>query len=306
MSPGPVFVTGAGSGIGWCLAGTLGGKGHRVYAGARKPSHLRALADLPNVVAVRCDVTRPEEIEAAVRLVRDRGEGLYGLVNNAGVGGLGGFVAFTDRDLRDMFDVNVFGPHRMTNACLPLLLERRGRIVNIGSQGGSITKRYFGPYTMTKFALEAYTVSLDEEMAPHGVRASIVQPGGIVSEIDQKSLPSTLARLARARPPFRDEAQALAEAIQQPGDFDPSRPEGADNRNPSPPDLVATAVEDALFSPHPRRRYLVGTRWEGDRVLAALLERLLDANESPSHGYSRDELVALLDRHLAERKNPPR
>ena len=62
------------------------------------------------------------------------------------------------------------------------------------------------------------------------------------------------------------------------------------------------AIAHALFDPQPRESYLVGTRWEGDRVLHALLDRLLEANESPSHGYTRDELVALLDEHLATRK----
>jgi hypothetical protein len=64
---------------------------------------------------------------------------------------------------------------------------------------------------------------------------------------------------------------------------------------------VSDAVLDALFSDHPKRRYLVGTRWEGDRVLDALIGRLLDENDNPAHGYSRDELVAMLDRHLAAR-----
>jgi len=64
---------------------------------------------------------------------------------------------------------------------------------------------------------------------------------------------------------------------------------------------VAVAVDDALFAEAPKRRYLVGTRWEGDRVLNGLIERLLDENDCPSHGYDRDELVAILDRHIASR-----
>ena len=65
--------------------------------------------------------------------------------------------------------------------------------------------------------------------------------------------------------------------------------------------IVTEAVTHALFDPKPRRRYLVGTRWEGNRVIHALIERLLDANESPAHGYSRAELIAILDEHSARR-----
>jgi NAD(P)-dependent dehydrogenase (short-subunit alcohol dehydrogenase family) len=233
--------------------------------------------------------------------VRSEGKGLYGLVNNAGIAGIGPHACFSDQDLRDLFDVNVYGPHRMTNAFLPLLLESQGRIVNIGSQGGMITGRYFGPYTMTKHALEAYTESLAAELEPHGVGVSIVEPGGIVSEIGAKSDAANRARLGRAPAPFREEARALLESLDQDDAFDENEPESAANRRPSSPDIVVEAVEDALFSLHPRRRYLVGTRWEGNRVVHALLERLLDANESPRHRYSREELIALLDEHLEDR-----
>ena len=65
--------------------------------------------------------------------------------------------------------------------------------------------------------------------------------------------------------------------------------------------IVAEVVYDALFAPTPKLRYLVGTKWEGDRVLNALMSKLLDENDNPKHGYSRDELIALLDRHLAAR-----
>ena len=60
---------------------------------------------------------------------------------------------------------------------------------------------------------------------------------------------------------------------------------------------------DALVSPQPKPRYLVGTKWEGNRVIHALVSKLLDENDNPVHGYSRDELVALLDRHLSERRS---
>lgn len=290
-----ILVTGASSGIGRDLVETLARLGHRVHATARQADDLAALARIENVSPLELDVRDPALVQAARDELVQAGKGLDGLVNNAGVGGLGPLASFRDEDLRDQFEVNVFGPHRLTNAVLPLLVQAGGRVVNIGSQGGMITGRYFGAYCMTKHALEAYTTALAEELEPHGVAVSIVQPGGIVSEIGAKSQPGTTARLEQAPPPFDEECRALLESFAQPPAPDPEGEESAENRKPSRPSLVTDAVLDALFSEEPRKRYLVGTRWEGDRMLRALSERLVEANDSPSMGRSRDELIDLLD-----------
>ncbi|HNT26317.1 MAG TPA: SDR family oxidoreductase [Anaerolineales bacterium] len=303
----PILVTGASTGIGNCLVRYLAGRGHTVYATARKDIDLQALGQIEGVIPLGVDVRQPGQVQAAVQEVVERGLGLYGLVNNAGVGVLGPFSTWTDEEMFDIFDVNVFGPHRMTNACLPLLLAAKGRIVNIGSQGGMITSRYYGPYTMTKHALEAYTTALHEELWPHGVMVSIVQPGGIVTNVGENSFSGTKAHFERAEPPFREDAEQVLvgfEAPETPRSED--EPESAANRKPSSPEIVAAAVYDALFSAQPKLRYLVGTRWEGMRVLNALVERLLDENDNPVHNLDRDELVKLLDEHLARRSGSGR
>jgi NAD(P)-dependent dehydrogenase (short-subunit alcohol dehydrogenase family) len=191
----------------------------------------------------------------------------------------------------------------MTNAFVRLLLESKGRIVNIGSQGGIITSRYYGPYTMTKHALEAYTLCLNLELAPYGIWVSIVQPGGIVSNAGLNSLPGTIARFQRAAPPFKEEAEQVLAGFNQPSQPDYDKEESETNRKPSSPEIVSIAVYDALFSEKPKLRYLVGTKWEGDRVINALIDKLLDENDNPQHNYSRDELVTLLDRHISQRSD---
>jgi len=334
-----ILVTGASSGIGRCLTERLSALGHRVYATARKARDLAALAEIENVVPIRLDLRRPQEIEEAARRVQEGRRELWGLVNNAGTGGIGPIAAWTDAELDSIFAVNALGPVRMSRAFLPLLLAARGRIVNIGSQGGSISKKYFGPYTMTKHALEAFTVALDEEVAPFGVRVSVVQPGGVVTAIGDNSVVEDLGRFRRAPAPFHTEAAEVARALERSpepsnegtrsgsagadatggptsGETNPPAAhmratgdeaapgpdaESEENRKPSPPELVVDSVLHALFDEVPRRRYLVGTRWEGNRVLDLLFERVADANDSPSMGYRRDELVAWLDRKLLER-----
>jgi len=238
----------------------------------------------------------------AVTFITAQGTGLYGLVNNAGLGGLGYFTTWSEAEFQQILDVNVAGPWRLGNAFLDLLLAAQGRIVNIGSQGGTVSKKLYGPYTMTKHALEAYTMALNEELRPFHVHVSIVQPGGIVSNIGANSLPDMVARLRRARPPFADEAQQiLASFDSAPPPPEPDAPESESNRKPSSPEIVAAAVYHALFADRPKLRYMVGTHWEGNRVINTLIDRLLDANDSPVHRYSRDELVALLDQHLQAR-----
>jgi NAD(P)-dependent dehydrogenase (short-subunit alcohol dehydrogenase family) len=304
-----VLVTGASSGIGNATARYLAERGCRVYGTVRNEKAAATLSATPNVVPLTCDVTKPDEIADAVRTVTNAGHGLYGLVNNAGLGELGMLSTWTDEELFHMFDVNVFGPFRVTNAFLPLLLDSKGRIVNIGSQGGMLSKNYYGPYTMTKHAIEAYTETLRAELEPYGVLASVVQPGGIATNIGAASQAGTVARFRRAQPPFREEAEQILAYFTAPapasGESTAAEAAGAEesetNRKPSPPEVVAEVVYDALFSPAPKVHYLVGTKWEGDRVLNTLIAKLLDENDNPKHDYSREQLVALLDRHIAER-----
>jgi NAD(P)-dependent dehydrogenase (short-subunit alcohol dehydrogenase family) len=304
-----VLVTGASSGIGNAVARYLAERGCVVYGTVRNEEAAARLREIPNVVPLMLDVTKLDEIREAVKLVTDTGHVLYGLVNNAGLGDLGMLSTWTDEEVFYIFDVNVFGPHRVTNAFLPLLVASKGRIVNIGSQGGMLAKSYYGPYTMTKHAIEAYTETLRAELEPYGVLASVVQPGGIATNIGAASHAGTVARFQRAQPPFREEAEQILGFLTAPapgpsvGAQAPSTPEeeSESNRKPSSPEIVAEAVYDALFSPAPKVHYLVGTKWEGDRVINALLAKLLDENDNPKHNYSRDELVRLLDRHMAER-----
>jgi NAD(P)-dependent dehydrogenase (short-subunit alcohol dehydrogenase family) len=302
-----VLVTGASSGIGNATARCLAERGCRVYGTVRNEDAAAKLREIPNVTPLLLDVTKPREIADAVRTVTNAGHGLYGLVNNAGLGELGMVSTWTDEELFHMFDVNVFGPFRMTNAFLPLLVASKGRIVNIGSQGGMLSKSYYGPYTMTKHALESYTETLRVELESYGVLASVVQPGGIATNIGAASQAGTVARFQRAQAPFREEAEQILAYFTAPApessvaEQAPSAKESESNRKPSSPEIVAVAVYDALFSPTPKLHYLVGTKWEGDRVLNTLIAKLLDENDNPKHDYSREQLVALLDRHIAER-----
>lgn len=300
---GPVLITGCSSGIGKFLAQYLAEQSIKVYASARKLPDLEwidNLAKFPreNIIRLQLDVTNPDSISKAQIFITENRIGLYAIVNNAGIGDLGFHTTFSEEEMHYIFNVNVFGPWRITNAFIDLLIESKGRIINIGSQGGMITKKLYGPYSMTKFALEAYSDSLREELSHFNVFVSIIQPGGIITEIGKKSLTGIVNRLERARYPFKKEADQILQRINEPPvvptESSNNQPESESNRKPSSPSIVAEAVLDALINPKPKKRYLVGTKWEGNRVIHGLIEKLLDENDNPVHNYSLEELFELL------------
>ncbi|MCE7733720.1 MAG: SDR family NAD(P)-dependent oxidoreductase [Candidatus Heimdallarchaeota archaeon] len=294
------MVTGASSGIGLDITKTLADLGHIVYATYRKESDYHSLNLINNVKPIKLDVRDYETMQQAKEEIIKDGHGLYGLVNNAGVGGLGLYSTWTSEELHDIFAINVYGPVNLANIMLPLLLKEGGRVVNIGSQGGMITKKYFGPYTMTKHALEAYTDSLDDELQPYGMKVSVVQPGGIVSKIGENSMEEMISRFKRANDPFTDEANSVIQSLTNPPPVDENIEEEEENRKISDPSIVSEAVVDALFSETPRQRYLVGTKWEGERVLNRLFRKIVEENDNPVHNYSRDKLVEMLDHHIKD------
>ena len=293
------LITGASSGIGFDIVKHLASLNHQVYATARKKTDLDNLDKIKNVIPLELDVTKPDQILKALSIIKSNNSSLYGLVNNAGLGGIGGFTTCNEEELQQIFDVNVYGPWRMTNALIGLLIKSQGRIVNIGSQGGMITDKFFGPYTMTKHALEAYTAALRLELEAHHVKVSIVQPGGIETDIVSNSMPGIIRRFKRAISPFKEEADQVLESFQEPLSPPDDEQESKSNRKPSSVKIVTDAVHHALFSDYPKPCYLVGTKWEGDRVINGLLKKIVLENDNPKHNYSRDELIMMLDKHLS-------
>lgn len=289
------LVTGAGSGIGLAIVETLAQAGHRVWAGARREEDLARLAAMPGVEALPLDLLSPASATAARDVLAAHGGRLDGLVNNAGIGEIGHLAAWRDDDVRRLFETNVFGLMRLTQALLPMLLAARGRVVNIGSMGGTINQPLFGPYTMSKHALEAYSETLRMEAAPHGLAVSIVQPGAVTTRIRESASAGTAARLAATPAPFDAEARRALEGLGTLPVSQPDAPESATNRRPASPASVAAVVVEALSSAAPQARYLVCTRWEGGLVLDALTERLIDAATSPGLGLDRTALLARID-----------
>ncbi|MDH3821899.1 MAG: SDR family NAD(P)-dependent oxidoreductase, partial [Gammaproteobacteria bacterium] len=144
-----ILVTGASTGIGRNMVERLAKEGHFVYAGARKDKDLAELDAIENIKAVRLDVTKQADVDAAVALIREEGRGLWGLVNNAGVATRAPVVAVTDEEVDFVFAVNVGGVVRVTRAFIPLIVESKGRIVTTGSIAGIRSSPGGSVYSMT-------------------------------------------------------------------------------------------------------------------------------------------------------------
>jgi NAD(P)-dependent dehydrogenase (short-subunit alcohol dehydrogenase family) len=265
-----VLVTGASTGIGREITERLAASGHFVYACARKESDLEALDAIENVQAVRLDVTKPDEIAAAVATVTQGGRGLWGLVNNAGVAITGSFAELKEEDFDFVMDVNAYGPYRVTKAFIPLIAAASGRIVTISSISGILSTGNLGVYSMSKHAIEAFGDSLAVQMEPLGVKVSLVEPGNYNSQIGASAEMRT----------------GKATGI-------------ADRSRYKQPDEVAEAVERALFEPDPKRRYMVvPNQQEAEVTIRKAIQELVQLNEGHTYTYSREALAGMLDEAL--------
>jgi NAD(P)-dependent dehydrogenase (short-subunit alcohol dehydrogenase family) len=253
--PRLALVTGASTGIGRACALHLAGLGFHVLAGVRGP------ADAPSgLEPLRLDVTSESDVAAAAERV---GADLHVLVNNAGIAISGPVEIVPVEEWRKQIEVNLLGQVAVTRALLPAILRARGRVVNMSSIGGRVANPLFGPYSASKFALEAFSDALRREVGPQGVRVVSIEPGGIATPIWGKGLDD-------AR---RITGDMSAEAQQRYAKLIPAVTKIVERlaREGLSPEAVAEVVGKAVTSRRPRARYVVGR----DAKMQAIAARLL-------------------------------
>jgi len=185
------LITGCSTGLGLALAETVLARGDNAVVTARDTSSLDGLvARHPELAfAVELDVTKPDQISRAVELGTERFGGIDVLVNNAGYGYRAAIEEGDDEHIRELFEVHVFGPVNLIKAVLPQMRARRsGAIVNISSIGARAMPPGSGYYAGVKAALETMTGSLRKELAPLGITALAVEPGGFRTDFAGRSL----------------------------------------------------------------------------------------------------------------------
>lgn len=255
-----VLITGASTGIGEACAIELDRRGFRVFAGVRSESAGKRLQDMASgsLTPVTIDVTNAATIQSAAKFIKEQvGEkGLWGLVNNAGIGVSGPLELVPIPEIRRQLEVNVIGQIGVTQAVLPMLRTAKGRIVNIGSVNGALASPYLGPYAASKFAMEAVTDALRIELRTWGIGVSIVEPGPISTPIWNKSF-AAADQLATTVPAdglklYEPDLEAVRSLI------------GKIAAHSESADVVVKAVVHALTAQRPKTRYFLHFR---NRVL---------------------------------------
>lgn len=249
-----ILVTGASTGLGLETAVYLAEQGFEVYAsmrdlGRRGALHNAAARRNVELHVLQLDITDKTSIDRAVRTVVERAGGIYGLVNNAGIGLRGYFEDLSEEEIRRLFEVNVFGTMAVTRAVLPYMrAARRGRVVIISSVAGRIGSPSASAYCATKYAQEAFGECLAQEVIPFGIYVSLVEPG--VVETERWGTKRGIARGAlNPESPYYAwfrESERQADRLVETTSTKPMH--------------VARAVHTALTARRPRLRYMVGRR----------------------------------------------
>ena len=237
---GAVVITGASTGIGEATALQLQKAGFHVFAGARKPEDRDRLRAAGVTVIRPLDVTKAEDVEAAVKKVEEAlsGAPLRGIVNNAGIGIGGPLEALDLDDFRRTIEVNTTSQLAVTKAFLPLLRKSKGRVVNMSSIGGRVAQPFAGPYIASKFALEGVTDVLRCELLEWGIDVIAIEPGTIATPIWEKSsreAESVLSKLTAEQQKLYGKRLAKMTKVIE-----------SQNKRGAPPEKVAAAVEKAM------------------------------------------------------------
>ena len=191
------FITGCSTGFGRELAKLIVARGWPVVATARNKAEVEDLATSDKVLALELDVTDGKEIDAAVKAAEEKFGAIDVLVNNAGYGYLTTVEEGEEKQIRAMFDANVFGLFALTRAELPGMRKRRkGHIINITSVGGHVGNPGSGYYAATKHAVEGWSKSLAAETAPLGIKVTAVAPGPFRTDWAGRSMIQTENRIA--------------------------------------------------------------------------------------------------------------
>jgi len=267
------FITGCSTGFGRELAQHVLDKGYQAVVTAR---NVKDVADIvagkeDRAIAVPLDVTKPEQIKAAVQKAKDTFGRVDVLVNNAGIGYFAAVEESEDHAVRNMFEINFFGLAKMTQEVLPIMrAQRSGHIVNIASIGGLVGFPAVGFYNATKFAVDGLSESLSKEVAPLGIKVTVIAPSGFRTDWAGRSAENSPIVIAD----YADTAGANKSNIR-----------GYSGNQPGDPALAAKAIVKAVESENSPLRLLLGKgALKGARQKLELLKKDFDTWEETTIG----------------------
>jgi NAD(P)-dependent dehydrogenase (short-subunit alcohol dehydrogenase family) len=240
------LITGCSTGLGCALADAVLAKGDRLIATARKPEQLQDLVASyrGQVHSLSLDVTDLDNIRSAVTEGKDVFGRIDVLVNNAGYGALGAIEEVSDEAIRRQYDTNVFGTLNMMRTILPIMRQQRnGHILNLSSVGGMVSFATTGIHCSTKFAIEGLSEALSKEVAPLGIRVTIVEPGAFRTDFNGRSLSIPEQQIDD----YAETTGKFLEWSQQ-----------MDGKQPGDPEKAAQAIIRVVESDEPPLRLVLG------------------------------------------------
>ena len=255
MKPDTVLITGCSSGIGRATARAFLAEDWKVYATARNPADIEQLGEEGCQIAT-LDVTDQGDVDRVVDRIIDEEGHIQCLVNNAGFGQMGPIEDVPTEQVHRQFDVNVYGPHRLIRAVLPHMRRQEdGTIVNVSSVIGRVSPPGMGVYAGSKFAVEAMTDSLRNEVDEYGINAVLVEPGPVDTKFSQ-----------RAQQEVDGEDESEVEGVERSGAyesfykvFSDTQAMGGGGPGSVAPERVAEDIVNAASATKPAARYPVGT-----------------------------------------------
>ncbi|EMA68727.1 short-chain dehydrogenase/reductase SDR [Halorubrum aidingense JCM 13560] len=278
-----VLITGCSSGIGRAAAHAFNDEGWTVYATARNPADIETLGEAGCELAT-LDVTDQGDVDRVVDRILDEEGAIDALINNAGYGQFGPVEDVPTAKVHEQFDVNVYGPHRLIKAVLPgMRRERDGTIVNVSSVAGRVAFPGGGVYSGSKFAIEAMSDALRNEVAEHGVDVVVVEPGPVKTNFATRAE----REAAPARGGDGDDASAAADSddgLDRSGAyeqfyelFEDTQLMGGDGPGAVEPEVVAGAILNAASATQPPARVQPGTVARVGVLARFLPDAVLDA-----------------------------
>jgi NAD(P)-dependent dehydrogenase (short-subunit alcohol dehydrogenase family) len=267
------LITGCSTGFGRELAKEILKAGYKAGVASRNTDDVKdIIAEYPETaIAVKLDVTKPDEIKAAVKQVKEKFGQIDVLVNNAGIGYFGAIEESEENEVRRMFEINFWGLANITNEVLPLMrAQRSGHIVNIASIGGLVGFPGVGFYNATKFAVDGYSEALAKETAPLGIKVTVINPSGFRTDWAGRSANNSKIII--------DDYKQTAEANKQ-------TIRGYSGKQPGDPERAAKAIVKAVEAENPPLHLLLGVAaLKGARNKLEVLKKDYDTWEETTVG----------------------
>jgi len=267
------FITGCSTGFGRELAKHVLESGHKAVVASRKTDDVKDIvAAYPHTaIAVQLDVTKADEIKSSLEQAKAKFGQIDVLVNNAGIGYFGAIEESEDDEVRRMFEINFWGLAEMTKAVLPgMRAQRSGNIVNIASIGGLVGFPGVGFYNATKFAVDGYSDALSKELAPLGIKVTVVCPSGFRTDWAGRSANNSQIIIDD----YKDTAEANKNTLR-----------GYSGKQAGDPVRAAIAIVKAVEAENPPLHLLLGLNaLKGARNKLEVLKKDFDAWEDTTTG----------------------